>query len=381
MSTSREDLQVLVVDCQTTGSHPAKGYLLEIGWGVTRAGQFDVAAGLPVTAYLLKLPRKVEVPRHVERLTGIRPDDLKLGLNPANVWDELAAAGVGAISRDPCCPTVIHYARFEEPFLKQFHRENGAHAPFPFDIIYTHEISRRLLPGLPRKGLRVVAGYLGHSDPSRKRCAAHAMATALVWHHLVRKLARKLNIFTLADLRNWLQNTKVPLSTGRVFPMPRKARLGVPDMPGIYRFRRSNADLLYIGKTRSLKQRVNSYFKKSSRHPEHILEMLSQAAGLDVTTTGSALEAALLESEEIKRNRPPYNVALQEGNRQLWFCSRDFQPFSTRPDARHRIGPVPSREAYAALHAIGSYLHRDDLGSSGIQEFSGTTLPGIPSEY
>ena len=79
---------------------------------------------------------------------------------------------------------------------------------------------------------------------------------------------------------------------------------------------RANGDILYIGKAASLRQRVNSYFQTCRRHAEHTLEMLSQAVGLEVTPTASALEAALLEYGEIKRVCPPYNKALQEGRRQ-----------------------------------------------------------------
>ena len=107
---------------------------------------------------------------------------------------------------------------------------------------------------------------------------------------------------------------------------------------------RSNGDVLYVGKARSLKRRINSYFQKKSSHAEHILEMLSQAADIDVTDTGSALEAAILENDEIKRLSPPYNKALRSRDRQLWFCDRSLTSFSGRPDDIHTVGPLPSRE-------------------------------------
>ena len=71
------------------------------------------------------------------------------------------------------CPTVIHFARFEKPFLKDFHQKNDPESPFPFQIICTHEIAVRLLPDLPRRGLRAIAGYFGHSMPELRRSADH----------------------------------------------------------------------------------------------------------------------------------------------------------------------------------------------------------------
>ena len=76
MTTRLEDLQVLLIDCQTTGSQPDKGHLLEIGWAVTSAGRLVNAADVKVDSHLLALPGRTEIPRSVERLTGIYVDDL-----------------------------------------------------------------------------------------------------------------------------------------------------------------------------------------------------------------------------------------------------------------------------------------------------------------
>ena len=77
---------------------------------------------------------------------------------------------------------------------------------------------------------------------------------------------------------------------------------------------------------------------------EHTLEMLSQAADLEVTLTGSALEAAVLESDEIKQYSPPYNVALQKGQRKL-ACSatRDLHAVALmNPIKSIVLGPLPA---------------------------------------
>jgi len=383
MTVSLKDLQVLVLDCQTTGSHPGNGHLLEIGWAAIRAGHvkdgFEQIAG----AHLVALPGQATIPRHVARLTGISDDDLKQIPRPAEVWEELvhAAGKVAAAGRASFCPTVIHFARFEEPFLRHFHQQHGPETPFPFDIICSHEIARRLLPDLPRRGLRAVAGYFGHSVPQQKRCSAHAVATAFIWHHLVKMLTRTCEIHSLDELRVWLKDTPVPAAVKRRFPMQRGIRLALPDKPGIYRLLRSNGDVLYIGKAASLKRRVNSYFQKSRQHSENTLEMLTQAADLRVTPTGSALEAALLESEEIKRQCPPYNIALKQGDRQLWFCNRDFSRFSPAVDHYHRLGPIPSRRAFAALNAIGRFLQQDPNEYPDIAQLTAADFLGIPSEY
>ena len=143
---------------------------------------------------------------------------------------------------------------------------------------------------------------------------------------------------------------------------------------------RSNGDLLYIGKATSLKQRVNSYFRQKGTHAEHTLEMLSQAADLEVTRTGSALEAAVLESDEIKRHSPPYNVALQTGQRKLAFCSRDLENWAAQPDAAHCIGPLPEGLTSAAMNAFASW-HKDRQQSTDHLVQSGYAMLGVPQAY
>ena len=326
----------MVLDCQATGNHPPTAHLFEIGWSAACAGGPAGAVACDSVSFLLQLTDGVSISRAVERLTGIDSSDLSVGARTPDVYRQLEAAAhrLPPVGRNGLCPTVIHFARYEKAFLRHLHRTHSLNRVFPFDIICTHDITRRLIPGLRRKGLRAVAGFLGHSVPALKRCAAHTVATAFIWQNLVRLLAQDAGIHTWDELRDWLRTCPVP-STKRSFPMPREARAAVPDRPGIYRMLRSNGDILDIGKAASLKQRVNSYFQTSRRHAEHTLEMLSQAVGLEVTPTASALEAALLESGEIKRVCPPYNKALQEGRRQLVFGAKDFRYF--HPSLTERI--------------------------------------------
>jgi DNA polymerase-3 subunit epsilon len=70
--------------------------------------------------------------------------------------------------------------------------------------------------------------------------------------------------------------------------------------------------------------------------------MLSQARGLSYVIAESPLEAALLEPDEIKRHRPPYNEALMEADRAVWFASPDLSSRSPRGASGCTVGPFPS---------------------------------------
>ena len=297
------DLEILALDCQATGANPQKGHLLEIGWVKTRAAATVSTTALPVKSYLAGLPQDVEIPPAVQRVTGISVEALEKARSPADIWQKVikTANEIAAADHMDTCPTIIHYARYEEPFLRDLHAKINRQDVFPLRIICTHEIAKRLLPGLPRRGLRAVAGYFGHTVPPSRRSADHAVATVVIWQNLILRLKADQDIQNLDQLTDWLRRTTAQSRTGRIYPMKPEIRLSLPEKPGIYRMLRSNRDLLYIGKATSLKQRVNSYFRQKGAQAEHTLEMLSQAADLDVTLTGSALEAAVLESDEIKQ--------------------------------------------------------------------------------
>jgi DNA polymerase-3 subunit epsilon len=107
--------------------------------------------------------------------------------------------------------------------------------------------------------------------------------------------------------------------------------------------------------------------------------MLAQARALDVTPTGSALEAALLEPDEIKRLCPPYNVALQEKDRRLGYWSWSLRGVALRPDDRHPLGPFPLQAARPPLSALLQLLDSEG-GARQVERLRASVL-GVPRRY
>jgi DNA polymerase-3 subunit epsilon len=383
MPVSLTDLNILALDCQTTGANPKKDHLLEIGWVKARAAVIENPQELRPEAHLVKLPAGDDIPRPVTRITGISVQDLSIAKPAQKTWQKLlvAARQIASDNQATVCPAVVHFARFEEPFIRELHANNHQQIAFPFEFICTHEIAIRLLAGLPRRGLRAIAGYFGHPLPEYRRSADHAIATAFIWKNLVDLLKNERRIITLEQLTEWLQSSTPQTGLRRIYPMAPEARRRLPEQPGIYRMLRANGDLLYIGKAKSLKQRVNSYFRQKGSPGEHILEMLTQAYDLDFTLTGSALEAAILENDEIKKYSPPYNVALRRRQRQLVFCSKDLKQHATTADDVHPIGPLPCGKFIDALAAFATL--REAEMSHQISGFSDLAycLLGLPGEY
>lgn len=386
------ELNVLLFDCQATGANPSSGHVLEMAWAKMKGKQTVHEVEKEIHSSLVRLPDGQEIPPVVSRITGIKTEDLQDAAEPEELWQVLK--GTVARSGTETVPMVIHFYRYESPFLKDLHERFGKHEPFPFNIICTYRLIQQLLPALPRKSLRAVAGYLGHSVQEFRRSFHHVSATAMIWHHAVRMLARE-NVFTLTEMNEWLEKKnskknkkakKLTASTqgdgagkGKkeelLFPLDKEKRKNLPGKPGIYRYLRSNGDLLYIGKATSLKQRVNSYFhkKKGSGQARLTMEMLTQAADIEYTVTGSALEAAVLENDEIKRCSPPYNVALRKRDREIAFFSYDLSHASSQSGTDFPLGPLPSSHSLTAFINIMAHLEGRLTFDTGIppddQEF------------
>ena len=87
----------------------------------------------------------------------------------------------------------------------------------------------------------------------------------------------------------------------------------LPLCPGVYRFLDGNQRVLYVGKAKSLKKRVSSYFVgRGDTRSARIQAMLNRARNLEVTVTTTENEALILEANLIKRFQPPYNVLLKD---------------------------------------------------------------------
>ncbi len=86
----------------------------------------------------------------------------------------------------------------------------------------------------------------------------------------------------------------------------------LPAKPGVYIFRDSENAVLYVGKAKSLRPRVRSYFQASVDTRQAIAQLPRRVADIEVIVTGSEVEALHLEQNLVKRHRPPFNVRLRD---------------------------------------------------------------------
>src|SRR5437763_1097548 len=86
----------------------------------------------------------------------------------------------------------------------------------------------------------------------------------------------------------------------------------LPARPGVYLFRDSSGEVLYVGKAKSLRPRVRSYFQESLDSRAAIRQLPERVDDVEVIVTQNEVEALHLEQNLVKRHRPPFNVRLRD---------------------------------------------------------------------
>lgn len=155
----------------------------------------------------------------------------------------------------------------------------------------------------------------------------------------------------------------------------------LPDSPGVYMFKKGRA-ILYIGKAASLRDRVRSYFASDigASRGARIVHMVAEATNISYRTTGSVLEALILEAQLIKEHQPPYNVdekddksfnhvviTAEEFPRVLLVRGRELLQSWNSKDIRNTFGPFPEGKSLrGALVIIRKIFPFRDFCTPGV---------------
>ncbi len=192
---------------------------------------------------------------------------------------------------------VAHNARFDYSFIRQEFKSLGYN--FKRNLLDTVTLGRKLIPGHRSYSLGNICKDLGISINGRHRAAADALATVRLFEMLMGK-DREVN----GRCSELMSNTRL----AKLNPNLDISKIdSIPEEPGIYYFYSEKGDLIYIGKSRNLQQRIRTHLSNNTTN--RAMEMRDLIADIDWEVTGSELIALLKESSEIKRNKPVYNRA------------------------------------------------------------------------
>ena len=122
----------------------------------------------------------------------------------------------------------------------------------------------------------------------------------------------------------------------------------LPHSPGVYQFVDANANIIYVGKAKSLKKRVSSYFVENRDHSAKVLVMVRQIVDIKHIVVDSEQDALLLENSLIKKLQPRYNILLKDDKTYPWIVllkepfPRVMSTRELRHDGSEYFGPYGS---------------------------------------
>ncbi|MGH9084968.1 MAG: GIY-YIG nuclease family protein, partial [Acidimicrobiales bacterium] len=86
----------------------------------------------------------------------------------------------------------------------------------------------------------------------------------------------------------------------------------IPDAPGSYQFKDDEGRVIYVGKAKSLRQRLSNYFVNPATLPPRTAQMVTAAESVEWIQVATNVDALMLENELIKRHQPRFNVRLRD---------------------------------------------------------------------
>jgi DNA polymerase-3 subunit epsilon len=273
-----ERLKFAVVDIETTGRSNK----------VTEVAVVTVDDGKITGQWSTLVNPREFIPRNITLLTGITQEMVAV----APVFGEIASDFLDMISDRIF---VAHSVAFDYGILKYQLASEGI--SFNTQRICTVRLSRSIFPNLSSYSLSKICQKLGIEITGRHRALGDAMATAKL---LILLLQNDVNGHLETALNRQKRESTLPPA------LDKNHFLNLPTDTGVYRFLDSKGKVLYVGKAKNIRQRVESHFRDYEPGKSALKDVTTN---IEYTRTGSELLAFLVEAHDIKFFFPEYNKA------------------------------------------------------------------------
>ncbi|MCG2615009.1 GIY-YIG nuclease family protein [Terrimonas sp. NA20] len=271
-----------VVDIETTGGYASANGITEICIHL-----FD---GEKVVDTFQSLVNPCQpIPRYIQAMTGITDEMVEA----APKFEEVAEE-VYSFLKDRVF--VAHNVNFDHSFIKAHLQAAG------YDLqvkkLCTVRLSRKIIPGHASYSLGKLCDALEIRITGRHRAGGDATATAILFGMLMQKDKE----FILKSLgRNSKENVLPP-------NVPKEHFDQLPYTPGVYYFHNEKGKIIYVGKAKNIRYRVNSHFSNNSASRQR-QNFLKHTYAISFKSCGTELMAQILESTEIKKLWPMFNYS------------------------------------------------------------------------
>lgn len=284
IATSPQQKNYVIVDIETTGGSSRTSKITEIA--IYKHNGQEI-----IDSYETLLNPEMEIPRFIENLTGISDRMVK----DAPKFYEVAKKIV-EFTED--CIFVAHNVGFDYGILRQEFKNLGFDYRRPH--LCTVRSSRYVIPGHESYSLGKLTRALGIQIENRHRAGGDALATAHLFGILHQKDTTGLHKFIQQDINPQILHPNLDINA--VDDLPAKT--------GVYKFYDDTNQLIYIGKSISIKKRVEQHLRNASTKKGN--EMREAICRIEFELTGSELIALLRESMLIKQYAPRYNHMLKK---------------------------------------------------------------------
>ena len=271
-----------IIDVETTGGKFDEEGITEIA--IYKYDGFEI-----VDQFISLVNPERPIDAYVVKLTGINNAMLRQAPKFYEIAKRVIEITENAI-------IVAHNSSFDYRIIKTEFKRLGF--TFVKETICTVELSKKLIPNMESYSLGKLVKALGIPIVDRHRASGDALATLKLFKMLLEKDTSK-EVFAL--------NIKKDVMKG----LPPKLLDIVESMPsetGIYYIHNQEGKIIYIGKSKNIKKRINQHFTDTSRKSKKIQD---EVFTVTFERTGSELLALIKESEEIKIHKPIYNRALR----------------------------------------------------------------------
>jgi DNA polymerase-3 subunit epsilon len=272
-----------IVDIETTGGYAAANGIIEISIrtfdGVNEVAHFETL-----------INPDQNIPRYIQAFTGITNDMVQDAPRFSEVAEKVFSMLDGKIF-------VAHNVNFDYSFVKNHLQFHGY--TLNSKKLCTVRLSRQIFPGYPSYSLGNLCQSLGISLENRHRAAGDSAATVILFQLLLQN--DKVAAIDTFLKRNSKEQALPP-------NVPKLHFEKLPATPGVYYFHDVKGKIVYVGKAKNIRSRVNSHFSNNSDSKQK-QNFIRHVHAITFQPTATELMAAILESTEIKRLWPPFNSA------------------------------------------------------------------------
>ncbi len=294
------EAEFCVMDFETTGTSAKSSRAIEIG--IVKIKNLKI-----VDKFQSFINPGRTVPYYITELTGISTWDIAEAPSFYDIADNITKFIGNSI-------LVAHNMPFDHSFLRMEYAVSDKDIP-KNPTLCTLKLARKLYPHLPSKSLGNLAKQFRLLHRDVHRALGDAMVTSKLLLKMISELKDDHNITTADNLLTFQGN-----ATGKQFRMIKKSLLddinSLPNAPGVYFFKNKKDDILYIGKAKSIRKRVNNYFANTA--DKKAKNIVRKASKITFEKTNTELTALLTEAALIKKNSPPFNSQLKKYSQQYF---------------------------------------------------------------